>query len=113
MKAVNATPNGTTVFITDLKLRLSQGSEILVPVRDAARSADLIDAVENNLVRLEFTEVEKNHPGLQRLLMRIEQAEAKRRGVLLFAKIEESIRTGKVTSPDIPVRPAVFVAVSA
>lgn len=113
MKVVNNTPEGAAVHITDLRLRLGPDGGATLPATAAARSADLVNAVEANLVRLEFTEVERNLPSLQELLARIVQAESKRTGTLLAVKMKETIESGKTPSPDVPARPVVFAPVDA
>jgi len=111
MQVANNSPEGATVYITDLKLRLGQSSEVSVSIRGAAGSTDLLTAVEKNLVRITFTELEKNHPDLRGLVSRIKQAEARRQGALLYAEVKKAIETGSVSSPKVPVRPAVFAPV--
>jgi len=112
MKVIHTAPGGPTVYITDLGLRLGQASEMFVPVRKAAGSADLVNAIERNLVRIKFTAAEGNHPDLQELLSRVEQAEAKREGQLLYAKVKETMETGRMASSSVPVRPAVLEPVT-
>lgn len=111
MRVFNNTPRGASVYITDLKLQLGQDGEVTLSAREAARSTDLITAIEGNLVRLEFTGVERNLSSLQGLLKRINQAEAKRTGALLATRIETVMDSIDTASLEVPVRPVVFAPI--
>lgn len=111
MKVVNDTPRGASVHITDLRLRLGRDGVATLSATTAARSTDLVNAVESGLVRLEFTEVERNLPSLRSLLARIEQAEAKRSGVLLAARTKKVMESSGTPSLDVPARPVVFAPI--
>lgn len=112
MRIVHNATGGATVYITDLKMRLGPGNAVPVNIRDVATSVDLVRAVEGDLVRIDFTEEEQHHPDLRYLLLRIEQVEAKRESKVLYAKVEETVKSNKADSPTIPVRPAVFAPVA-
>lgn len=111
MNLVNATPKGATVFITDLKIRVGARG---VPIRvgDAVASGDLRLALDQGMVQLEATDIEKMDPRISELLVFAQFANAKREGKLLFAQVESTLMSKQpASSPDVPIRPAVFVDV--
>lgn len=111
MRLKNATPKGPTVFITDLKVRIGLDS-VLVNVRDAIQSNDLRSALDQGMIQLEVTDAEKIDPRIGELLTFAQFADAKREGKLLFAQAESALMSKQpVDSPNVPIRPAVFVNV--
>lgn len=108
MNLTNATPKGSTVFITDLKIRVGSNS-VPISVRDAVTSTDLRYAIDQGMVRLEANSAEKNDPMVEDLLIFAKFTEARREGRLLFAQAESAmINKRPVDSLNVPIRAAVF-----
>jgi len=111
MRIKNTTPNGPTVFITDLKLRIGSGS-IPVSVKAAVTSSDLRSALDQGVVQLEVDPIDRMDPRVEDLVTFAKFADAKREGKLLFAQAERALMTKQpVNSPDVSIRPAVFESV--
>jgi len=107
MRIVNVESGGSTIFITDLGLRIGRDS-ILVKYERAASSTDLRNALDRGLVQLEVDDFEKGNPFVESLLSFAKMADAKREGAALFARIESNRKGESLVSPDVPVRAAVF-----
>lgn len=108
MQLRNVTPQGATVYITDLKIRIGQDS-VPVSIKNAVSSSDLRSALDQGMVQLEVTDTEKKNRLVEDLLTFAQFADAKREGKLLFAQAESAIKHRQpVVSPDVPIRPAVF-----
>jgi len=107
MRIINIESGGSTVFITDLGLRIGRDA-LFLRYDQAASSTDLRNALDRGLVRLEIDDLEKGNPLVENLMTFAKMADAKREGEALFARIESSIRGESLISPEVPVREAVF-----
>lgn len=107
MRIINVESGGATVFITDLGVRIGRDALSLGYER-AVSSADLRNALDRGLVRLEIDDSEKGEPLVENLLLFAKMADAKREGEALFVRIESSMRGEGSVTPEVPVREAVF-----
>ena len=107
MYIVNVIPEGATVFITDIKIRVGRDSVFVSPSAIGA-SNDLRGALKRGLVRLEMNDAEMLDPIIADLVGIAETADAQRAGHALFAHIEKVMKGQLPVSPDVSVRRAVF-----
>lgn len=108
MKLKSTEPDGPTVFITDLKVRIGSNG-VTVDVSNAVSSHDLKSALDKGMVQLEVAPIDRIDPRVEDLLTFARFADAKREGKLLFAQAERALMNKQpVDSPNVSIRPAVF-----
>jgi hypothetical protein len=99
----------STVFISDIKLRLSEGITVPISVTNMLSSNNLINAIIDGLVKLELTDDEKKLSDVNNVLSYIQIEKQKKFGNILATSIFETINKKKPITKDIPIRPVTFI----